>query len=178
MTRFIATWFYSGLLRPAPGTWGSLASLPFIYLTLIWSWGVWHLIVISIFIFLLGWWATHNETKDKDDHDPSEIVIDEVLGQLITFSPIYFIISYNKATISYFSYTINFNVFDINYSVSLITIFLFAFGLFRFFDILKPWPISWADNKSTPIGVMLDDILAGIISAIILSGFLIIGYFL
>ena len=72
MTRFIATWFYSGLLRPAPGTWGSLASLPFIYLTLIWSWGVWHLIVISIFIFLLGWWSTHNETKDKEDHDPSD----------------------------------------------------------------------------------------------------------
>jgi phosphatidylglycerophosphatase A len=47
--------------------------------------------------------------------------------------------------------------------------FVLGFGLFRLFDILKPWPVSWADKKSTPLGVMLDDVLAGIMAAIVLT---------
>ncbi|MDC0983051.1 phosphatidylglycerophosphatase A, partial [Amylibacter sp.] len=57
----------------------------------------------------------------------------------------------------------------------IILIFLSSFILFRFFDILKPWPINWADRISTPFGVMLDDILAGIFSAICLSIILFFG---
>jgi phosphatidylglycerophosphatase A len=59
--------------------------------------------------------------------------------------------------------------------MSLAYIFLSAFALFRFFDIIKPWPISWADKISTPFGVMLDDVLAGILSAICLSIILFFG---
>jgi len=159
MTRFIATWFYSGLLKPAPGTWGSLASLPFAYAMLWAGWGIWHLLVACTVIFLLGWWVTHEETKGKDDHDPSEIVIDEVVGQWLSLSVLFcynsmFILSEHPG-------------FD---TVEFFVWFACGFALFRLFDIRKPWPVSWADKKSTALGVMLDDVLAGIMAAIVLTG--------
>ena len=49
------------------------------------------------------------------------------------------------------------------------------FGLFRLFDILKPWPVSWADKKSTPFGVMFDDVLAGIMAAITMVAIILLG---
>lgn len=157
MTRFIATWFYAGLLRPAPGTWGSLAALPFAYLMIWAAWGIWHLLIASCIIFGLGWWATHMETKGKDDHDPGEIVIDEVVGQWLALSPFFL---FNT-------------MFDLSqrsgfYSTEFYIHFGLGFALFRFFDIAKPWPVSWADKKSTPFGVMFDDVLAGILAAITL----------
>ena len=91
MMRFIATWFYIGLLKPAPGTWGSLGALPFIYIFLIIELNVLYLLIISTLVFILGWLATLIETKEKSEHDPSEIVIDEVVGQWITFTPLFII---------------------------------------------------------------------------------------
>ena len=76
MTRLITTFFYIGLLRPAPGTWGSLAAIPA-------AWGL-HAIAGFPALFLatglvaaLGWWATTEEIRDRADKDPGEIVIDE-----------------------------------------------------------------------------------------------------
>ncbi len=87
LTHYTATFFGVGHLRPAPGTWGSLAALPF-------GWalhalgGTLLLLIGIITVFALGWWATALETKGKDDHDPSEIVIDEVAGQWIALLPL------------------------------------------------------------------------------------------
>jgi len=159
MTRFIATWFYSGLLKPAPGTWGSLASLPFAYAMLWAGWGIWHLLGICTVIFLLGWWATHEETKDKDDHDPSEIVIDEVVGQWLAISVLFcFNTMFSLSEKSDFQ------------SLEFFVWFFTGFALFRLFDIWKPFPVSWADKKTTAFGVMFDDVLAGIMAAIVLTG--------
>jgi len=77
------------------------------------------------------------------EHDSGAIVIDEVAGMWITLLPI----AYSPIHI------------------------LLAFALFRFFDIVKPWPISWCDKKLPgALGVMADDVVAGIFSALILGG--------
>jgi phosphatidylglycerophosphatase A len=161
MTKFISTWFYVGLLRPAPGTWGSLAALPFAFLMLWAGWGVWCLLLISTLVFVLGWWATAVETKDSDDHDPSEIVIDEIVGQWLALSPLFMMNTMFDLSNSKGFQSIEYYIF-----------FALAFGLFRLFDIVKPWPISWADKKSTAFGVMLDDVLAGFMAALVLIALL------
>lgn len=149
MTRFIATVFYVGLLRPGPGTWGSAAALPLMYgLHLLGGFPL--VAVMTLVVFLLGWWATMVETKGKDDHDPSEIVIDEVAGQWIALWPVSFG-AWNQGM-------------DVT---ALWPGWITAFVAFRLFDIFKPWPVSWADRKSTPLGVMLDDVLAGYMAAMV-----------
>ncbi|GLQ34326.1 phosphatidylglycerophosphatase A [Amylibacter marinus] len=149
MTKLIATWFYAGLIRPAPGTWGSLAALPFAWAMLWFGFGVWCLLLASALIFLLGWWATYEETKGKADHDPSEIVIDEVVGQWLALIPVFA---------------------GVHLGMSLWFSFALGFGLFRLFDITKPFPVSWADRMDTALGVMLDDVIAGIMAALCLWG--------
>ncbi|MDB9852366.1 phosphatidylglycerophosphatase A [Amylibacter sp.] len=176
MMRLISTWFYIGLLKPAPGTWGSLGSLPFIYVFLLLNFTIWHLMTLCILIFFLGWWATFIETRNIKEHDPAEIVIDEVVGQWITFSPLFLILSNIKFNTSISENTIFINADSSVYSMQIIYIFICAFALFRFFDILKPWPISWADQISSPFGVMFDDVLAGLYAALSLSIILFFGF--
>lgn len=148
LSHLICTFFYVGHLRPAPGTWGSLAALPV-------AWGL-HLaggpalLALGIALaFTLGTWATRRETKDKGDHDPSEIVIDEVAGQWLALLPVSIGATHAGANLT-----------------SLWPGVVFAFLAFRFFDILKPGPIGWADRRHDALGVMLDDILAGIAAAL------------
>lgn len=145
MTRFIATWFFSGLAPFAPGTWGSLAALPFaIVLHATGSFPA--LLVATLLVFFLGWWATAQETAGKEDHDPGEIVIDEVAGMWLTLFPLSGMLWYH----------------DIDLVILPWPGLVVGFLLFRLFDIFKPWPVSWADRKSTPFGVMFDDVLAGV----------------
>lgn len=148
MTKFLATWFYSGLAPKAPGTFGSLAALPFAYF--LYNFGGWlFLTTASFIVFLIGWWATAKEIQNKENHDPSEIVIDEVVGQWIALIPLaYLSESFTEKTLA---------------------LSFLAFGLFRFFDILKPFPVSWADKMDTALGVMLDDVIAGIMAALIIT---------
>ncbi len=146
MSRLIATFFYIGLLPKAPGTWGSLAALPFAIMLHNWG-GFTALFSATVIVFFVGWWATIQETAGQEDHDPGEIVIDEVAGQWITLLPASYLFTRHDLPLIW---------------PALIAGFIF----FRLFDILKPWPISWADKKSTAFGVMLDDILAGIFAAI------------
>jgi phosphatidylglycerophosphatase A len=134
-----------------------------------------YLLIISSIVFILGWSATFIETKERSEHDPSEIVIDEVVGQWITFTPLFIITSNEKFHTSISRSLFNININSETYSMNIILIFLSSFILFRFFDIIKPWPISWADRISTPFGVMFDDILAGIFSAICLTIILFFG---
>ncbi|WP_394153306.1 phosphatidylglycerophosphatase A [Loktanella salsilacus] len=148
MTRLIATVFYIGYLRPAPGTWGSLAALPFGLLLMILG-GPWLLIIGTAALFGLGWWATVHETRRSGHEDPSEIVVDEVVGQWIALWPL----AIGAANVGA-SYT------------ALWPGWVAAFALFRLFDIKKWGPVGWADRRGDPLGVMLDDVIAGIFAAI------------
>lgn len=148
MTHLIATFFYVGHMRPAPGTWGSLAALPAAYLLVLLA-GPWGLVIGVATVFALGVWATAEETRGKDNHDPSEIVIDEVAGQWIALLPVVF--------------------GAVNNNVPLLALWpgwVAAFALFRLFDITKIGPIGWADRRDDALGVMLDDVIAGIFAAI------------
>lgn len=148
MTHLIATFFYVGHMRPAPGTWGSLAALPCAWVIYVLT-GPWGLVVGAVLSYPLGVWATAVETHGKDDHDPSEIVIDEVCGQWIALLPVAFGAQMMSADIT-----------------ALWPGWIAAFVLFRLFDITKWGPIGWADRMHGPTGVMLDDVIAGVFAAI------------
>ena len=148
MTRLIATFFYVGHLRPAPGTWGSLAALPVAW-ALVMLAGPWALIAGIVLAYGLGHWATGVQTAGKADHDPSEIVIDEVTGQWIALLPVVFGAAARDADL-----------------LALWPGWVAAFVLFRLFDITKWGPIGWADRMHGPTGVMLDDVIAGVFAAI------------
>ena len=129
-------------MRPGPGTWGTIGGLPFGIILLALG-GKISLIIGVMLIFALGLWASRKFESMTDTHDNSMIVIDEVAGIMIAL---------------------------LGSTLSPLSIIL-AFVLFRFFDILKPWPISWLDrNVNGAMGVMLDDIVAGIVTAACLYG--------
>ncbi|MBO9444884.1 phosphatidylglycerophosphatase A [Ruegeria sp. R14_0] len=153
--RLIGTVCGVGYLRPAPGTWGSLAALPLAWV--LHTLGGFPLLVIAtIAVFFGGLWATKVMTAGQDDHDPSEIVIDEVAGQFIALW-----------AISYPSWAHGIEI------TALWPGWIAGFLLFRLFDITKPGPVGWADRKGDAIGVMLDDVIAGVfagIGVLILAG--------
>jgi len=147
MSHIIATFFYIGHLRPAPGSWGSLAALMSGAAVINGA----ELIGLCIGILLaclLGYWATARETAEKSDHDPSEIVIDEVAGQWITLLPLaIWPLPFDSAAFYY----------------------LFGFVASRLFDLTKPGLVGWADRLVGPLGVMLDDIIAGLMAALAMA---------
>lgn len=142
--KLIATVLGVGYIRPASGTWGSLVALP-------WGWllhvtGGFPLLIVGILVaFGAGWWATARMTAGSTDHDPSEIVIDEVAGQWVALLPL-----------SYAAWSMGLDI------LVMWPGWIAAFVLFRLFDIWKPLLIGWADRRGDPLGVMLDDIIAGI----------------
>ena len=148
MTKLIATFFYVGHIKPAPGTWGSLAALPVAFV--IFQLGGFTLFLPALGCsYALGVWATRVQTEGKDDHDPSEIVIDEVVGQWIALLPVLAGASQTGVPVS-----------------DLWPGWIAAFVLFRLFDITKIGPIGWADRRGDPVGVMLDDVIAGVFAAL------------
>lgn len=148
MSKLIATFFYSGHMKPAPGTWGSLAALPAAYgISLIGGWV--GLLIATCIAYVIGHWATKAETTGQDNHDPSEIVIDEVVGQWIALLPV--IYGAQFAGVSF---------------LALWPGWIAAFVLFRYFDITKLGPVGWADKRDDATGVMLDDVVAGVLAAI------------
>ncbi len=137
--RTITTFFGLGLLPIAPGTWGSLGVLPVLWWMKNLS-PVYFLLVTCI-IFLLGTWASHTQEKFTHAHDDGSIVIDEVVGMLLTF----FLISISWKTL------------------------VVGFFIFRLFDIWKPFPIRNIDQKIPGgLGVMLDDVLAGVYANVVM----------
>lgn len=146
MIRAITSLLGVGLIPRAPGTWGSLVALPvgFILALL----GPFVLLTATGIAFGIGWWATDRLTDGMDDHDPSEVVVDELVGQWITLVPL--------------SMGIGIGIGDPTYDIPLNL--LMAFCLFRLFDITKPFPVSYFDRIATPLGVMLDDVAAGIMA--------------
>ena len=148
MSAAIATIFGIGYLRPAPGTWGSLFAI-ILAILIVEIFGLIGFIFALPSISIFGWWATSVYLKQIKTKDPSEVVIDELVGQWIAVLPI---------VISAFYFKLE--PFDL--WPGWISSFLF----FRIFDILKPSLIGWADEKNGALGVMLDDIFAGIAAAI------------
>ncbi len=148
MSTAIATIFGIGYLRPAPGTWGSLFAL-ILAILLVEIFGIIGFILALLSISAFGWWATSVYLKQIKTKDPSEVVIDELIGQWIAVLPIAIAVFYFKL-----------DPFDL--WPGWISSFLF----FRLFDISKPSLIGWADKKNGALGVMLDDIFAGVAAAI------------
>lgn len=140
LTEFAATWFYSGKSKFAPGTCGSLATLPFVY-AIAYFFGFYGVLSFATVVSLAGTPIADKHAKRLNKKDPGEIVIDETAGQSIALL---------------FSGT---NPY----------LFALGFALFRLFDITKPFPVGWADKKVPGgLGIMLDDIFAGLISAAII----------
>ena len=148
MIRLINTLGYVGLLRPAPGTWGSLAALALALLIYVIG-GPWLLLVKTVAVAALGVWTIGQQINGQADKDPSEIVIDEVAGQWIALLPVAFGAWHAGAAVT-----------------ALWPGWLAAFILFRLFDIWKPGPIGWADRRGDALGVMLDDVIAGIFAGL------------
>ncbi len=140
---FIATGAYTGYLPKAPGTWGTLVALPLNLLLLLLP-GQGYAISLAVILVLAVYTAGAAE-KILDRKDPGAIVIDEIIGMLITLigapaNPV---------------------------------VWLMAFLLFRLFDILKPWPVSWADRHlNGGLGIVMDDLLAGVYAWLCLRGVL------
>ena len=125
-----------------PGTWGSLAALPV-------AWVIHHqtgslgLAAAALAIAAVGVWCSSVYIRQSGDEDPGPVVIDEVAGQWLT-------LVVAPPDILYYA---------------------IGFALFRLFDIVKPWPVSWADRKvKGGLGVMLDDILAAVYAGAVLYG--------
>lgn len=148
IARLIGTVCGVGHLRPGPGTWGSAVALPLGWLLHVLG-GVSLLMIATIALFAAGWWATYQITRGSDDHDPSEVVVDEVVGQWIALLPL--------------SYAASSRGLDI---LDLWPGWISAFVLFRLFDIWKPWLVGRADRRGDALGVMLDDVVAGAFAAI------------
>ncbi len=151
MDKYFVTILGIGYSKFAPGTLGSLFGVLFFFsfYNFFYQFPIFLFLLIT-FLFLLGWYFTYTYVKKYKIHDPSEIIIDEFIGQLISLCPI-IILEYLK----------------INQNITL-EILIFSFFLFRFFDILKPWPINLIDRSKTSLSILLDDIIAGLFSAIII----------
>jgi len=137
-----------GKIKYAPGTLASLLTC-FIFLVLVNVISYSVLLLITLIIFFYSFVAINNSLDEFGNDDPQEIVIDEVVGQMLTLLAI--------------------PIFETLYSLPVIYYCASAFILFRLFDIWKPFPVNYIDNNvKGSFGVMLDDIAASIYSIIIL----------
>lgn len=128
----LAFGFGSGAASRAPGTWGSVAAIPF-WLLICWlpAWGYWAVVALA---FVVGIWLCGRTADDLKVHDHGGIVWDEFVGMWIALGLI----------------------------PQSLTGVLLGFLLFRFFDVLKPWPINWFDRRLPGgLGIMFDDVIAG-----------------
>ncbi len=147
----IVTFFGAGLSPKAPGTAGSLAALPVGY-AIHMALGIEALAVAAVLAFFIGWWASNRYLAARHtSEDRQEIVLDEVAGiwAVIAAMPLMYLNPVPS---------------------TVLWLYGAAFVAFRFFDILKPWPISLADRRiKGGFGVMFDDILAAVFALITLG---------
>ena len=148
----IATGFGAGFIPFAPGTWGSIVGLLIAYGLIAFFDGLALqnvLIAAGVVSAALGVWAGDRAEKIFDRKDASQIVIDEVCGQIISFILIAPHLTWPGANWRWWMVA--------------------GFALFRAFDIFKPYPINRLQGLTGGLGVMMDDILAGIYTAAVLS---------
>ena len=148
MRRFLLSFGGAGYLRPAPGTWGSLAALPVAWALLVLG-GPLALAIAAGVAYSAGLVAVQAETAAGGDSDPSWVVIDEVVGQWIALLPV--AAGAEQAGV------------DV---LRLWPGWIAAFVLFRLFDVWKPWLVGRADARGDAQGVMLDDVWAGLFAAV------------
>jgi phosphatidylglycerophosphatase A len=111
-------------------------------------------------MFFVGVWSAANYSKKIGQNDPAEIVIDEVVGQLLTIVGIFTLLPFLEK--KYIIEIINLGIGE--QYLSVLTFFT-AFILFRAFDIFKPWPIRYFDQKCDGgFGIMIDDVVAAILA--------------
>ncbi len=149
MRRLFLSVLGSGFLKPAPGTWGSLAALPL-------GWAVYALggpfvfAAAIVIVAVLGIQAIAADMAETGAHDPRWIVIDEVAGQWIALLPVVFGAWRAEVPVT-----------------ALWPGIITGFLAFRLLDIWKPGPIGAADARDDATGVMLDDIWAGVFAAMV-----------
>ena len=138
-----------GKIKYAPGTVASLfASILFLLLINVFNFTI--IFLITLIIFLYSFVAINNSFDEFESEDPQEIVIDEVVGQMLTLVAI--------------------PIYETLYPLPIIYYCVGSFLLFRLFDIWKPFPVNYVDNNMAgPSGIMLDDIIASIYSIFTLS---------
>lgn len=137
----LAEFFYCGRFPIMPGTCGTLGALVIWVPALYYGAPLWLLLLLIVGLFAIGTWASGYGIEHYQREDPKQVVIDEVVGVGFPF---------------------------LVAEPSILYIVL-AFVLFRAFDILKPWPIRWAERAFPGAwGVMLDDVVAGIIAMLAL----------
>ena len=139
-SKYFATLFGIGFISLAPGTFGSLFTI-LIWYVFIDLFSIFYFIVLFLIVLSVSFYFTDIYLDNYKKKDPSEVIVDEFLGQSI---PLLFIV--------------NFNIYEV----------LIAFVTFRFFDIYKIYPINKIEDLKGSYGVILDDIVAGIYSLIIL----------
>ncbi len=137
---FAAFGFGAGFAKKAPGTIGTIVGIPIYLLASAGGFPVF--VVLTVLFSLLGVYLCGETAKAMGVHDHPGIVWDEIVGFMVTMILVPF-----------------------SWSAVLV-----GFILFRFFDIIKPWPISYLDRHvEGGLGIMLDDLLAGMVSAVLLS---------
>lgn len=135
------SFFGVGFLPKAPGTWGTLATLPFLYLLGLFNPPFFLFIPFLLILTAGSCFIAEHIQKKYELHDPQWIVIDEVLGMSVTW------------------------LFSLKYSL---THLIIQFVLFRFFDIVKVWPASFFDKKiEHGAGTILDDIVSGVYAGLV-----------
>ena len=139
----IATWFGTGLIPKIPGTAASIAALPFAWILHL-RFGLPGLVLATVLAAGAGWWACGKLLARDSSEDPGHLVIDEIAGQWLTFA-VLAVLAPGPDPLFYVT----------------------GFVLFRLFDIMKPWPIDWAERQlKGAAGVMTDDLLAGLFAGI------------
>ncbi len=140
IVELLATGLYLGKIKKMPGTFGTLLGLPLAYGLAQLS--IFAYMILTIVLILFACFIAELHENYTNAHDPKEIVIDEIVGYLVAF--IWLPLTWQS--------------------------FLAAFILFRFFDILKPWPIRAIDQKvKGGLGTVMDDVAAGIAASICLQ---------
>jgi phosphatidylglycerophosphatase A len=142
LARIVAEFFYCGRFPIMPGTVGSLGSLVIWVPSVYCAWPLAVKLALLVIIFFVGVWASGHAIAYYKKSDPPQVVIDEVVGQGIPFL------------------IASPNVWEI----------VLAVVLFRFFDILKPWPIKTLERRfQDRFGIMIDDVAAGIYAVLVLA---------
>lgn len=155
----ICTLFGLGNTTKAPGTIGSLAALPFVYIL---SYNIYVYYIVIVVLFILGVKKSTNYCNKYGSHDPSEIILDEYVGQIATYI-LYFSINH------YFVNTIDEKLILKGFTLVQLKLFVLFIGfiLFRFFDISKLGLIGYVDKKvGNGLGIMLDDFVAAIFASV------------
>lgn len=140
----VAEGFGLGRIPKAPGTWGSLWGIPIGYVMINQQWSIGMSAIAAILMLLPGIPLCDKAAKLRNRKDPGSVVWDEMAAFPIVFS------------------------LAIDHSWNLWLVLGLGFGLFRLFDIWKPWPVKVFDRIEGGAGIMLDDTVAGVIAAVCL----------